>query len=185
MEWTSVDTDSTVLDRISAAISDPSLVEESVRALLSAPQDPDAGYGVVAASAFYKQVQLSLEIHSTKPTLDSVELLRISGSGSMPSALASSVWSALELSYVRRVRCSVGTAWLLEQEALARLSSLRVLNLSHCEMTALPGMVGLLQVGRGGTGLPAHRWCGLWWCAGGGSSVSSLECTGQWRRGKF
>ena len=151
MEWTSADSDSAVLDRISAAISDPSLVEENVRALLTAPQDPGAGYGVVAASAFYKQVQLSLEIHSTKPTLDAVELLRISGSGSMPSALASSVWSALELSYVRRVRCSVGTAGLLEQEALARLSSLQVLNLSHCEMTALPGMVGLLQVGSGET----------------------------------
>ncbi len=144
MEWTSADSDATVLERIGVAIRDPGLVEEHVRVLLA----PGAatGFGVVAASTFHKELQLALEVHSTKPTLDSVELLRTSGSGTMPAALAQAIWSALELSYVRRARCTAGVAGLMEQDALVRLTSLRMLNLSHSELASLPSMVGLLQV---------------------------------------
>lgn len=57
------------------------------------------------------------------------------------------IWAALELGGVRRVRCSEGAAGLLDAEVLVRLLSLRVLNLSHCGLNSLPGIVGLLQVG--------------------------------------
>lgn len=146
VEWTSVEGEAVVLERLERALSDPSLVQEHVHVRLGAP-GAAPGAGVVAAAAFRHEVHLGLEVHSTKPTLGSVELLRTSGSGALPPALAAALWSALELSYVRRVRCTDGAAQLLEFDALSRLASLRVLNLSHCGMASLPAGVGQIEVG--------------------------------------
>lgn len=94
-----------------------------------------------------EELSLNLEVRSRRPTLDWVELLRTTGSGALAPGLAASLWSALELSYVQRVRCSdgVGASALLDPEVLGRLPELQVLNLGHCNMAALPGAVGLLR----------------------------------------
>ena len=103
-----------------------------------------ADMGVVSAADF-GGVALGLSIEPHRRELRAVELLRTAGGGALSTTLGLSLWSRLDVGAVTRLRCNHSAAHLWDERVLSRFSALRVLNLSHCGLVALPGVVAALS----------------------------------------
>jgi hypothetical protein len=141
VDWLSSDSEAEILRRIAAALDDPDVVEERVQARLTTDA---AARGVVSASSYQNEVNLSLKMKTSKPALRSVELLRTTATGGVTTALGLGIWALLDVAAVTRLRCNEGAASLWDDRVLGRFTSLRALNLSHGNLTSLPGVVGAL-----------------------------------------
>ena len=143
MTWLSTESEVEILQKIIAATKDPEVVEERVAVQLTPPEKSQAFWGVVSAASAHHDVQLGLEIKATRPALQSIELVRDAG-GTISTSLGIGIWNALDLQHVTRVRCNEGVGSLWDRNLLEKFSSLRVLNLSHANLTTLPGVIGAL-----------------------------------------
>lgn len=146
MEWTSAEGDAEVLGKVEAALRDPALIHESVHVHFTTAGTSFLESMIVRASAFAHEVAVGFSIHTSKPVLRTVELVRASGSsGVLSTSLGLALWSMLDLSHVVRLRVDEGAgASVWEEHALAAFSSLRVLNASNSGLMALPGSIRVL-----------------------------------------
>ena len=143
VEWTSSETEDEVLSKIFAAATDVSVQKERVAVQLSPEGGGQGFWGVVSAASTLNDVQLAINIQTTKPPLRSIEVLRAS-TGTITTSLGLGIWSSLDVSHVTRLRCNEGITSLWDRSLLEKFSSLRVLNLSHANVSALPGVIGTL-----------------------------------------
>ncbi|KAG7672162.1 hypothetical protein KSW81_005044 [Nannochloris sp. 'desiccata'] len=143
VNWFSSESESEILQKITTAAKDPEVVEERVAVQLTPPEKSQAFWGVVSAASAHHDVQLGLEIKATRPPLQSIELVR-DVNGTISTSLGMSIWSTLHLQHVTRLRCNEGIGSLWDRSLLEKFSSLRVLNLSHANLSTLPGVIGTL-----------------------------------------
>jgi hypothetical protein len=143
VNWLSSESESEILQKITTAAEDPEIVNEQVAVQLTTPEESQAFWGVVSAASAHHDVQLGFEIKATRPPVQSIELVR-DVNGTISTSLGMSIWSALNLQHVTRLRCNEGLGSLWDRSLLEKFSSLRVLNLSHANLTSLPGIIGTL-----------------------------------------
>ena len=154
LRWTAGDSEASVLDQLGELLASPKLVHEAVAVqLATGPQSLlGLGLGAVAAAGWGAPVRLALSVRETRARLVGVEVARVAGTAPLSTSLALALWSALDPEDVTRLRVADAgaVAALADARVLARFGALRVLNLSHAGLGALPPSVGLLtglQVG--------------------------------------
>ncbi|KAL4853631.1 Phospholipase A I [Chlorella vulgaris] len=163
VNWTGADGEAAVLAALQDALDSPDLVHEHVGVQLTAASQQLQG--VVAAASFGQSTtRLSLSVQATRSQLTGVELTRTVGSSALSTSIALALMNALDVATVTRLRFADGgaVAALADPRVLSRFTALRVLNLSHAGLGALPAAVGLL------TQLQASSWAvksctGSWW----------------------
>lgn len=135
-----------MLERLAALLTSPDLVHEAVAVSLTTGPTPLGLGTVVAAAGWGAPVRLQLSVHRTAARLTGVELLRVAGGAPLPTSLAVGLWAALDPTHVTRLRVgdAGAVAALADARVLGRYSALRVLNLSHAGLGALPPAVGRL-----------------------------------------
>lgn len=152
------------MDQLGELLASPQLVHEAVAVqLATGPQSLlGLGLGAVAAAGWGAPVRLALSVRETRARLVGVEVARVAGTAPLSTSLALALWSALDPEHVTRLRVADAgaVAGLADARVLARFGALRVLNLSHAGLGALPPSVGLL------TGLQVGG-CGMsgWMCS--------------------
>ena len=127
MQWLSTDTETDILQRLDEALTTPSNSEENIKLTIKAEADLQTAY---ALSGY-------------NHPLRSLSFLRLAGSGGIPSSLSSSLWQKFEASLptLRHLRCSDGGSHLWDAGVLNKLKMLQSLNLSNCDMLALPAAI--------------------------------------------
>ena len=143
VEWTSVDSNEVVRNRLHQASVNPELVNEYVHVLIQSAS-PDVPGGIIRAAAPQQVVEVQLEVQQTPPQLRRLELARLTSTGSVDSTLMSELLQACDLEGLTRLRFAEGMLHLWEAELLERLVALRSLNLTNCGLLALPSDVGTL-----------------------------------------
>jgi hypothetical protein len=155
--WTAADGEAAVLAAVQGVLASPDLVHEHVRVQLSPARQQLLG--VVAAAGFGQAaVRLSLAVETSRSQLVAAELVRTSGTAAMSTSVALALWSTLDVSAVTRLRAADAgaVAALADARVLRRFAALRVLNLSHAGLGAVPAAIASLtelQVGAGLAGL--------------------------------
>lgn len=146
VNWTGADGEAAVLAALQDALDSPDLVHEHVGVQLTPASQQLRG--VVAAAGFgQSKTRLSLSVQATRSQLTGVELTRTVGSSALSTSIALALMNALDVTIVTRLRFADGgaVAALADPRVLSRFTALRVLNLSHAGLGALPAAVGLLN----------------------------------------
>ena len=144
VHWLSSESETEIIAKITAAVNDPEIKEERVAVQLRSDGTASSFWGVVSAASAHHDVQLGFHIEAKKPPLASIDLMRDGGAGVISTSLGLSIWSVLDLKHVTRLRCNEGVGSLWDRSLLERFTSLRHLDLSHANLTTLPGVISTL-----------------------------------------